>query len=277
MTKLIATRVALLVALVASSNVAVAGKGGSAGKLRQAIESGSVDAIVAEIERAEALACEACVTLVGALLADSRYAVREAAGWWFAKRPALARPLAEQFIVDLASPDAIRVRNAADFLGATVTYTALPAMRAAIRRPLGVEGKLAIVRAVATLAHPGGNEVLVNAMTDGDAGVRAAAAAAWREIRDQRGAAPVVALLGDADVRVRAQAATVVGAMRDATGRSALEALVVGDADPQVRKNAAWSLGRIGDAASRPALERAANDPSGFVRMTARSALKTLR
>lgn len=263
--------------IVALAGTASAGKGGSAGKLRQAIQSGSVDAIVAEVERAEGLACSECVTLVAALTEDSRYPVREVAAWWFAKRPALAKPLAEGFILDLASTNTIRVRNAADFLGATITFTALPAMRAAIQRPLDTDAKLALVRAVKTLGNLGGNDVLTAAMRDGDARVRAASVVAWREIRGQVGAAPVVPLLADPDAFVRAQAATVAGALREASARAALETLVVGDADPQVRKNAAWSLGRLGDAASRTALEKAANDASGFVRMTARAALKSLR
>ena len=68
---------------------AYAGVGGSAEKIRSAVASGSVDAIVAEVERAEGLACDACVQIVTNLTEDSRYQVREVAAWWFAKRPAL--------------------------------------------------------------------------------------------------------------------------------------------------------------------------------------------
>ena len=77
------------VMVMALATPALAGKGGSAGLMSQAIHSGSTDAIIAEVERTEGLMCEDCVQMVTNLTADSRYAVREVAGWWFAKRPAL--------------------------------------------------------------------------------------------------------------------------------------------------------------------------------------------
>ncbi len=256
---------------------AYAGVGGSAAKIENAIRSGSVDAIVAEVERAESLACGDCVQLVTNLTEDSRYAVREVAAWWFAKRPAMKNMLAEQFDRELLTGGTIKVRNAADFLGATMTYTSLPNLNAAIRRDVGAEAKLAIVRAVETLHSNKGNPALSFAMADRDAGVRAAAARAWREIIDQTDASPVVGLLADADATVRAEAATVVGAMRAAAGRAGLEALVVSDGSPIVRRNAAWALGKIGHAASRDALVKASADASGLVRMTAKASLSQLR
>src|SRR6186713_894430 len=102
---------------------AYAGVGGSAEKIRSAVASGSVDAIVAEVERAEGLACDACVQIVTNLTEDSRYQVREVAAWWFAKRPAMKKMLADQFDGELLTGGTLKVRNAADFLGATMTYT----------------------------------------------------------------------------------------------------------------------------------------------------------
>lgn len=259
-------------------DAAYAGRGGSASKIQNAVSSGSVDAIIAEIERAESLNCEACIQLVTNLTEHARYEVREVAGWWFAKRPALAKALAEGFVADLASGNSIAVRNAADFLGATVTYTALPALRTAITRSdLTAEAKRALVRAVLALAHQDGNPVLTTAMADRDASVRAAAVTAWRDIRGQQSAAPVVGLLADPDAKVRAAAATVVGAMAEASARAALEGLLAGDADPFVRRNAAWALGKLGQSASRAVLTSATLDKSGLVRMTAKAALAQLR
>lgn len=268
---------AVALALAAAPAAALAGVGGSAGKIRAAVASGSVDAIIAEVERTEGLACDECVQLVTNLTEDARYQVRTVAAWWFAKRPALARALAEQFQPELLTGNTIQVRNAADFLGRTMTYTALPAFRAAIKREVGAEAKLAIVRAVQYLGNRGGNEVLVTAMADRDPGVRAEAVRAWRDILGQMGADPAVALLGDADASVRAEAATVVGAMKAQAGRAALEALVVSDGSPIVRRNAAWALGKLGQAASRAALTKAAADASGFVALTAKAALAQLR
>ena len=275
--KNIGIKFAAVAFVLCASLPAFAGKGGSADKIQSAIASNSVDAIIAEVERAEGLTCFDCIQLVTNLTEDSRYDVRAVAAWWFAKRPSLKKVLAEQFDAELRTGTTVKVRNAADFLGRTMSYTALPSLRVAIKRDVGAEAKLAIVRAVAYLGHRGGNEVLTVAMADGDAGVRAAAALAWRDIYDQVDAGPVVGLLGDADAKVRAEAATTIGGMKAAAGRAALEALVVSDASPIVRKNAAWALGKLGDAASRAALTKASTDESGFVRLTAKAALGQLR
>ena len=257
---------------------AFAGKGGSNAKLAAAVSSGSVDAIIAEAERMESLLCEECIQTMTNLTEDSRYAVREVAAWWFARRPALKDMLASTFLDDLPRGDTVKVRNAADFLGATKTYTALPQLRATIHRgDLGVEARIALVRAAGTLAHTGGNEVLSTAMTDGDASVRAAAVSAWRDVLDQQNAQPVVALLRDGDANVRAQAASVVGGMVEQSGRLALEGLVNSDPSASVRRNAAWALGQLGNAASREALLRATSDKSGLVRGVAKAALASLR
>jgi HEAT repeat protein len=270
--KLAAVGLLLCAALPAS-----AGVDGSAPKIRSAIASGSVDAIIAEVERAEGLACDECIQLVTNLTEDARYQVREVAAWWIAKRPSLKRALGEQFDRELLTGGAVQVRNAADFAGATMSYTSLPNLSAAIRRDVGAEAKISIVRALGLLGHKNGDDALTTAMADRDAGVRAAAARAWRDIYDQVDAGPVVGLLADADATVRSEAATVVGAMKTTAGRATLEALVVSDASPIVRRNAAWALGKLGQAASRDALVKASTDASGLVRLTAKAALAQLR
>lgn len=275
--KNIGIKIAAVALLAVAPSAAFAGRGGSAEAIRTAVRSTSTDAIIAEVERTESLVCEDCIQIMTALTEDSRFAVREVAAWWFAKRPALKDMLAPQFTGDLAQAGTIAVRNAADFLGATKTFTALPQLRAAIHRSdLGAEAKLALVRAVAFMAHPGGNEVLTTAMVDRDAGVRAAAVAAWREILGQQTAQPVVPLLADSDANVRAQAAGVVGGMLEQSARTTLETLVVGDPDSVVRRNAAWALGQLGNSASSIALLRATSDKSGLVRGVARAALASL-
>jgi HEAT repeat protein len=275
--KNIAIKLAAVAVLALAPSAAFAGKGGSAEALDAAVSSGSTDAIIAEVERAESLLCPKCIQTMTALTEDSRFAVREVAAWWFARRPALKDMLATQFAGDLPTGGTVAVRNAADFLGRTKTYTALPQLRAAIHRgDLGAEAKLALVRAAGFMAHTGGNEVLTTAMADGDAGVRAAAVVAWRDVIGQNTAQPVVALLGDGDANVRAQAVGVIGGMLEQSARATLEALVVGDPDSSVRRNAAWALGQLGNASSRAALTQATGDKSGLVRGVAKAALAGL-
>ncbi|HEY4059550.1 MAG TPA: HEAT repeat domain-containing protein [Kofleriaceae bacterium] len=274
--KNISKKLAAVAFVVLASSTAFAGKGGSADNIRNAITSHSSDAIIAEVERAESLGCPECIQLVTNLTEDNRYEVREVAAWWFAKRPVLRDQLAVGFLADLKTGDGIAVRNAADFLGASITYTALPALREAIKRDVGEEGKLAMVRAVKTMAHQSGNPVLTTAMTDRSPKVRAAAIQAWREILDQTDGTPAIAMLADSDAGVRANAATVAGAMKVAGAVAALENLVVNDGDAQVRSNAAWALGKLHSASSRAALTTASGDKSSLVRGVAKASLASL-
>lgn len=275
--KNIAIQLAAVGLLALTSSPALAGKGGSAERIQAAVASGSPDAIAAELERTESLICEDCVSLVTALTEDSRYSVREVAAWWFSRRPGLRDMLVDGFVADLPRGDTTKVRNAADFLGRNRTLSAIAPLRAAIQRTdLGVEARLALVRAIGYMGHVRGNDVLLTGMADADAGVRAAAVTAWRGMYGQQTAQPVVPLLGDRDTFVRAQAAAVVGAMTEQSGRAALEALVIGDLDPAVRRNAAWALGQLGNAASRAVLIQASSDKSGLVSGVAKASLAKL-
>lgn len=274
--KLKLAAVAFLIGAAVSPSFA--GKGGSAGLIRDAIRSTSTDAIIAEVEKAESLVCGECSTMIIGLTDHDDYRVREVAAWWIAKRPSISNQLGTTFKQDLVVGTPLQVRNAADFLGASSTFTSLPQLRQSIKRSdLTVDAKLAIINAVDKLGNLGGNEVLTHAMTDADATVRWNAAKAWRDIRGQKDATPVATLLRDPDARVRAEAATVVGGFRTQSATGVLENLVVTDPNPMVRKNAAWALGRIGASSSRAALTTASNDASSFVRLTAKAALATVR
>jgi len=266
---------AVALVLATASTPALAGKGGSASMIRDAITSTSQDAIIAELERTESLMCPDCVPLVTSLLSDGRYPVREAAGWWFSRRPGYMKGMTTLMLTDLQTGDAVHIRNAADYLGATVNHTAIGAMTTAFPRG-NADAKVAIVRAMRVLTDPAGNALLVTAMSDSDATVRAAAVSAWREISAQTDATPAIALLNDSDAKVRAQAATVVGALHGTSAHVALEGLVTKDTDSFVRRNAAWALGQLGLADSRAALTAAVSDSSGLVRGFAKAALSQL-
>ena len=270
--------VAGALALVGVTGTADAGRGGSAERIMNAKATGSVDAIIAEVERAERLTCDRCVPVVMDLLDDDRYEVREVAGWWFARRAKLKVELAARATTDLAGSDSRLARNGADLLGAFMHPGAVSALTAAAgRTSLSADARLAAVRALGMIGHPAGRAGVTTGLGDADASVRLTALDAWPRLRDVSDAAPVVALLTDADARVRAAAAGVIGGERDRSGRAGLEAVLAGDADANARRNAAWALGQLGDAASRPALTAATTDPSPLVRSTAKAALTALR
>jgi HEAT repeat protein len=266
--------------LIGPAGTAQAGRGGSHSRIQNAIRTGSSAALIAEIERAERLICSsACIETMMSLLEDSRYEVREAAGWWFARRPAQKAELREAALASLQGSDSIAARNAADMLGAFRDGTSLPALEAAaLRQDLSAEARQAAVRALGLIRALDASATLATAMRDSSAAVRLEAVNAWYMLTGQTGAQPVIALIADADAEVRRKAAGVAGALREAGARAALEQRLASDDDVLVRRHAAWALGEIADPASRPALEAAqAGDSSSVVRGTAKVALRQLR
>jgi HEAT repeat protein len=265
--------------LVGAASVAQAGKGGSDLDISQAMASNGQDAIIAEVERTETLECAACVPLVTQLLTDDRYAVREVAAWWFAKRPGMQRRLAAQMEAQLSGGDSIAIRNAADFLGVTKTFKALPLLAATMQRSstLTVDARLALVRAAGAMAHIAGNSILVAGMADADPSVRTTAVYAWRDMLGQANVTAVEPMLTDTSSQVRAAAVTVIGAYRDGAARATLEHIVMSDTDTTVRRDAAWALGKIGSSASMPALTIASQDASPVVASVAHAAMASLK
>src|SRR5687768_16016627 len=80
------TRLSMFVAISLLSTPAFGGRGGSPEAIRAAIDSGSVDAISAELERAERLVCAACLPMVSPLVDHPDARVRQVASWWLARR-----------------------------------------------------------------------------------------------------------------------------------------------------------------------------------------------
>jgi HEAT repeat protein len=271
--------VILSASLLAIAPAAEAGRGGNFAKIRAAAQNGSPDAIVAELERAERIPCsDECMRFVLDLTQHESYYVRDAAAWWFARRPAQKGAVQQRAVAALATGNSVEVRNAADALGRVGHPRDIADLDAALSRSaLSDEARAHVVRAIGKLAHASGAAALEGAMSDSSALVRREAISAWSALLRQNSAAPVVALVTDTDVSVRRVAAQAVGRFREASARAALEELVVSDADAAVRRNAAWALGRIGDAGSRAALTTAAADSSSLVRMTAKAALRQLR
>ena len=276
----------VLLALIVATP-AWAGFGSSAVAIKAAIQSGSVDAIVAELEKSEELPSVGAIAAVLPLVDHPSWRVRDAAGWWLTRRGVRTQVIADME-ARLQGADPIAARNAGDVLAAMRDYATLPALSAYLQKPLDEESGVAVARAIGAIGHPSAAATLNQALGSSLAGVRAQAAASLRDLRAARGqkvaaaVGPLLPLLADADENVRRQAVMTIGFIGqsggDVTGAvAALSPLVTGDAAAGVRKAAAWALGTLKDGAARPALTQAQNDADPLVRSIASAALANLR
>jgi HEAT repeat protein len=276
----------VMVALLSTS--AWAGRGGSQIAIQSAVQSGSTDAIVAEIERAEYLACLGCIGVVQTLVDHPEQRVRDAAGWWLTRRGVRTEVIAQMSARLSTGSDPVAARNAGDVLAAMRDYATLPTLSSYLSHPLDEDSGVAVVKAIGAIGHPSSVATLQTALVSPLAGVRAQAVASLRDLRAGKGqvvaaqVGPLLPLLADADANVRRQAATTIGFVGqsggDVTGAvSALDAIVNSDAAPVVRKSAAWALGQLKDGSARTALVQAQSDSDALVRSIATAALANLR
>lgn len=272
---------------VGMAGPAWAGRGSSPGAIARAINSGSVESIEAELERAETLICHVCVQLIRPLIDHEDARVRKVSAWWLARR-GLRPELSLEMVQRLSAPDSRLARNAADVLGELRAYKAIVALGAALNNPVfDGQARAAMATALGAIGDVEGLPSLLQAMKAPEPEVRAAAVAGVRQLRGHEDPAVALNALLDADPRVRVEAIYTVAHLREKVTLSpaagplaaALADLVARDPEAQVRKKAAWALGemRASSAIAGPALEAAARgDSSPFVRSLASAALAKL-
>jgi hypothetical protein len=272
---------------VSAPSPARAGRGGSPDAIRQAIESTSVDAISAELERSERLVCGSCVTMVRPLVDHADARVRRVAGWWLARR-GLRSELFIEMAYRLAQPDSVKARNAADVLGGLRYHRAVEPLSAGLANPIfDAEARSAMAAALGRIGEPGAQPALRAALRAPEPTVRAASLAALRELRGPLDPTPALPLLRDRDPAVRVEAIYTIGATRgslpagaDRAGLvSALVDRLLADDSPAVRRKAAWALGEIAAAsgqAARPLQTASQHDADPAVRSLAHAALTRL-
>jgi HEAT repeat protein/beta-lactamase regulating signal transducer with metallopeptidase domain len=117
---------------------------------------------------------------------------------------------------------------------------------------------------------------LSEAVRDSDAGVRGAAAWALGRLRVDTAVGPLTGALDDADPDVVEQAAEALGRIRAEGAVPALSGALTAEA-PAVRARAAWALGRIRSVEAVPALSAALDDDESTVRIAAVEALGRIR
>jgi HEAT repeats len=269
-----------LLAVGAVSGTALAGHGGSPQAIQSAINANSVDAIQAELERAEHLVCAGCTDMVVPLIDHLNYRVRQAAAWWLARRGISHGTVYVAMLNRLAQPDSVLARNAADVLGEFRAGSAIPALSAALTNPIFTgEARAAMAHALGQIGRSEVATPLTLALADSDPLVKAASLQALRDVDGFHDGMVAVPLVNDPDAIVRGEAATTIGVLHTQAAASALVKALASDPEVLVRKKAAWSLGAIGAPVSvaGPALQTAAaSDPNPFVRSLAQVAISKL-
>ncbi len=268
---------------------AFAGFGSSSVALQAAVQSGSVDAIVGEIEKAEELPSVGAINVVMPLVDHPSARVRDAAGWWLTRRGVRTQVIASM-TGRLTGSDPVAARNAGDVLAAMRDFSTVGALSAYLANPLDEDSGVAAAKALGAIGHPTAMTALQGALGSSLAGVRAQAAASLRDVRAAKGSlvpaaqtAALLPLLSDGDASVRLQAVTTVGFIGgnggDVTGAvTALSSVTTGDPSATVRKAAAWALGQLKDGNGRAALMQAQSaDADPLVRSIATAALGNLR
>jgi HEAT repeat protein len=262
------------------SSVAFAGRGATTVGIEAAIASGSADTIVAELERAEILACLACIDPIRKLTDYPSARVRDAAGWWLGRRGIRDAVIADM-TARLGAQDPVAAMNAADVLGGMREYSALPALANYVKAPLDEASGAAAARAIGNIGSSQGAAPLLQSLSVQLPGVRVAALQALRNLRAPKGqtsaitAGAVLPLFQDGDANVRREAVYTAAFAKDSTTINALANLLAFDASATVRKAAAWALGEIGGGAD--ALNAAINDSDAGVRSIAAGALARLK
>jgi HEAT repeat protein len=246
--------VSLSAGLLLGSGTAFAGRGSSPGAIKSAIDSGSVDAISAELERSERLVCGSCINYVRPLLDHTDARVRKVAAWWLSRR-GMRSELFVEMATRLGQPDSRKAEAAADVLGSLRHPKAVGSLGAALNNPLyDASARVAMAAALGRIGDPAATADLSRAAGDNEPQVRAAALAALREVGPASGAlALAVTRLGDADLEVRIQAIYALGATRglgldaDVKARASegLVRVAREDGEPRARRKAVWALGEI--------------------------------
>jgi HEAT repeat protein len=275
---ILASSMSMMVA-AAFSGPAFAGRGGSPQAIQSAIAANSVDAIQAELEKAEYLVCAGCTDMVLPLIDHDSYRVRQAAAWWLARR-ATSHEVYVAMLTRLSQPDSVQARNAADVLGEFKYAASIPALGAALSNPIfSGEARASMAQALGAIGRSAAAAPLQQALADADPLVKAASLQALRTVDGFHDGTVAVPLLGDADAGVRGEAAVTIGMMHTQAAAAALVQVLAKDPSALARKKAAWSLGEIGAPASiaGPTLTLAAtNDANAFVRSLAAAAITKL-
>lgn len=179
-------------------------------------------------------------------------------------------------ITDLNSPDVERRRQAAEALAQDASPHALPALvRALSDEDAAVRASAA--RALGAIRSPDALKDLVRVLeTDPDAETRRQAAMSLGFIGGAEGQEPLIRALKDKDAGPRLAAVRALAVMKAKKAAPALRECLA-DKSPEFRRTAAEALGEIKDPASAPRLRALLKDKDLSVKTAAVTALGKMR
>jgi HEAT repeat protein len=248
--------------------------------IKSAVATGAAPLVWEVLEHGEKIECLDCIPAVAPLLYDPNASTREIAAWWLRRRILGVfgkGEVYEQTLQTLQSdPSATRRAYAAYALG---EFFATPGI-AACATALASDGD-AGVRAAAASAlgrlNSDGQGALGTALTDSDPGVKLAALRSATHVNSFSGLANVAALTVDSNTDVRRRAIETLDTLGAKDAVAAVSAAAQSDKDPGVRAEACHALGTFGDSSVLSVLQQlASSDPDTFVRDQAQIAMQRL-
>ncbi len=238
-------------------------------ELVNAIRTAAPGRLMAMLEYGELVECHACVPLLEQnLLTHEDAEVRRLSAWWLRRRPFAIGAIMNRMRTTLATDaDPERRARAALAIGEFLDPNGLEPLTEAVMNDSEEVVRVAAVRALGRLNHPGGNAFIGTALRDSSVEVRRAAIDQVLKVNFFREHDAILAALGDSDGQVRMRAARLAGVFELRAAVSVLAGLLRGDEVREVRQAAAWALGQIGGSDASAALREAmAAEPDSLVR-----------
>ncbi len=238
-------------------------------ELVNAIRTAAPGRLIAMLEYGELVECHACVPLLEQnLLEHDDAEVRRLSAWWLRRRPFAIGAIMSRMRSTLETDaDPERRARAALAIGEFLDPNGLAPLTEAAMNDSAEAVRVAAVRALGRLNHPGGNPILAAALRDSSPEVRRAAIDQVLKVNFFREHDALLSALGDTDAQVRMRAARLAGVFELSSAVPVLAGLLRGDEVREVRQAAAWALGQIGGADAQSALrESMSAEPDSLVR-----------
>ena len=176
---------------------------------------------------------------------------------------------ADLFVCETAAAILIQLQ------GVEALSTLLAAMRRLEKRGVDAGQLVMLIADLLTQAQNDAHAQLQHMMKDPDEDVRRNAVWAWGFLETEVAVEALLWAVSDRNAGIRAAAANSLKRFKQETVTHAL-IQALDDHDPQVRISAAAALRSIGNYQAVPALQRALNDPEELVRMFAHDTLRKM-